>query len=50
MITRNWTLRGEYLFMSFDNSDALAIPGATANSLGMDVHLARGAINYKFGP
>jgi len=50
MIARNWTARGEYLFMSFDNSSSLAIPGATATNLGMDVSLVRGAINFRFGP
>lgn len=49
MIARNWSLRGEYLFVSFSNSGSLSVPGATAESLGMDVHMARAAINYRFG-
>lgn len=49
MVSPNWSLRGEYLFISFQNSSDLSVPGVTASSLGMDVQIARAALNYRFG-
>jgi outer membrane immunogenic protein len=48
-LSPGWTLRGEYLFMSFDQSTTLSVAGATATTSGLDVHLVRAGLNYKFG-
>lgn len=48
-LSPGWTLRGEYLFLSFDQSTTLSVAGATATTSGLDVHLVRAGINYKFG-
>ena len=60
-IAQNWTLKGEYMLMQFQNSDAdvkLSIEGvSTSSCIGRDcrmnysesVQLARIGVNYKFG-
>jgi outer membrane immunogenic protein len=56
----NWTIRGEYLFVSLGSASATAlqIPAGTCNTAPCavrydwnhtDVHIARFALNYKFG-
>jgi outer membrane immunogenic protein len=45
-----WVFRGEYLYLNLADKDvALVLPGASMTSIGMDVQLVRGAINYRFG-
>ena len=61
-IAQNWTLKGEYMLMQFQNSDAdvnlLFLGGGTANSCNItncrmnyseSVQTARVGVNYKFG-
>ncbi|HVY58882.1 MAG TPA: outer membrane beta-barrel protein [Xanthobacteraceae bacterium] len=48
-VVDRWTLRAEYLFLSFpDRGITLVVPGGSAASSGLDVHLARAALNYRF--
>lgn len=48
----NWSLRGEYLFLGFPNSGSdLVLPGAAARTSGdIQMHIARVALNFRFGP
>jgi outer membrane immunogenic protein len=47
----NWSLRGEYLFLGFPNGGSnLSIPGAASTSSDIQMHVARLAVNFKFGP
>jgi outer membrane immunogenic protein len=50
-INPQWVVRGEYLFLHFQgnkNYGAL-IPGVTSLQNNMDAHIARVALNYRFG-
>jgi opacity protein-like surface antigen len=49
MFARNWSLKGEYMFLGFANGDTLTIPGGSANT-NLSVHTVRGGINYHFAP
>jgi outer membrane immunogenic protein len=56
-LTQNWTLKGEYLLMQFQNSDAPLVNanGLTCNTANCrmnyseSLQLARIGVNYKFG-
>lgn len=43
---RQWTMRGEYIYMDLGSGDALIIPGGVAKS-DLTTHIARFAINYR---
>jgi outer membrane immunogenic protein len=50
-ITRNWIARGEYLYINFPGrSHTAVLPAVTAVDSGLDMHVARAAIVYRFGP
>ncbi len=47
---QNWSLRGEYLFLGFPNGGStVSIPGATATGGDISMHIARLALNFRFG-
>ena len=57
MITGNWTVRGEYLYYSFDGA-AVTVPmtgaapfpaSATYTFADLNLHVVRVGVNYKFG-
>jgi len=43
---RQWTLRGEYIYMNLGSGDALVIPGGVAQS-DLTMHILRFGVNYK---
>jgi outer membrane immunogenic protein len=48
---RNWSIRGEYLYLGFpDGGSTLSIPGAVGTGGDISMHIARVALNFKFGP
>lgn len=46
-LDRNWSLKGEYLYVDLDESFSLSGPGS-ARATVEDLHIVRGGINYKF--
>jgi outer membrane immunogenic protein len=49
MIARNWSVRGEYLYVNLGGGDTLVIPGGVANS-NLSVNVARVGFNYFLRP
>jgi outer membrane immunogenic protein len=47
--TNNWTIKGEYLFLQFDDFTARDA-GARGYKIENEVHTAKIGLNYKFGP
>lgn len=43
--SRNWSLKGEYMYASFSNESYILLGGLT---LGADIHTVKGGINYRF--
>jgi len=57
MLAKNWSVKGEYLFVQFDPGDvsgsftAQNRSATITNSLShLNIHVARVGLNYKFGP
>lgn len=48
ILVRNWTARGEYLFIDLRGGDTLTIPGGVAHS-EFSMHVVRLVVNYRFG-
>ena len=49
MVARNWSVKGEYLFVNLGGHDTLVIPGGVANS-DLSVNIARVGFNYFIRP
>jgi outer membrane immunogenic protein len=50
-LSDHWIVRGEYLFIDLRHGGALdvtAVPPVTSISTGLDLHVARAALNYRF--
>ena len=53
----NWSFKGEYLYMDFDNkayataliTDDGALPGTRASNVDLKIHTVRVGLNYRFG-
>jgi opacity protein-like surface antigen len=47
-LTRNWTIRAEYLYLGFKTANLHFPASQITTSAGLNMQLARAALNYKF--
>lgn len=47
--TPNWSIKGEYMYASYQDENYLAALAPGGVNLGLDVHTVKGGINYRFG-
>jgi outer membrane immunogenic protein len=50
-VTNQWTVKGEYLRVSFDDVGTLTqsyFGSSNTSSINLDVHIVRAGVNYKF--